>query len=265
MAGKSDLLPRIVNGVALVAVALTAVWLGGLYFAGLIVVGAALMLREWVGLLPASNRLRLFMLAILAVALALVTVMPVNAGLAVAASMLIGGALFLVAAYGLKRPSFAASAMGLAYAGLPAAALIWMRGQPQGLNFVLWTLAVVWATDICAYFTGRTFGGPRIAPAISPSKTWSGLLGGMAGAGLTSLGLAMHFGWAVGDRMWLYFAGGMVAAILAQIGDFFESWLKRRVGVKDSGTLFPGHGGILDRVDGLVPVAVAAALLLVLR
>ncbi len=265
MMEKSDLLPRIITGVLLVAVALSDVWLGGLFFAVMVLIGAALMVREWVGLLPAPSRLRLFMQAILAISLAIVAVAPSRETFIAVMIGILAASLFLALVHGVKQASYAAAAMGLAYAGLPAAALIWMREQPQGMYFVLWTLAVVWATDICAYFAGRTLGGPKIAPAISPSKTWSGLSGGMAGAGLASGLLSVQFGWADGDRIWLYVAGGLVAAILAQTGDFFESWLKRRVGVKDSGKLFPGHGGILDRLDGLVPVAVAAAMILAFR
>ncbi|HZV57793.1 MAG TPA: phosphatidate cytidylyltransferase [Sphingobium sp.] len=122
-------------------------------------------------------------------------------------------------------------------------------------------LAAVIGTDVGAYFAGRLIGGPKIAPAISPSKTWAGLFGGMAGAALL-LNLAVHFG--VGgalpaDPPRLAALGASLAAV-AQAGDFFESWMKRRAGVKDSGTLIPGHGGMFDRVDGLLPVCIAAFL-----
>ncbi len=150
---------------------------------------------------------------------------------------------------------------GLLYAGLPAIALIWLRDQPQGLGLVVWVLTIVWATDIFAYFAGRAIGGPKIAPKISPKKTWAGLVGGVIGA--------MVVGWYV--ARWAHFPATLFAslsgglAVLSQAGDFFESWLKRRVGVKDSGTLLPGHGGIMDRVDGLVPVAVLVAAALILK
>ncbi len=123
-------------------------------------------------------------------------------------------------------------------------------------------LAAVIGTDVGAYFAGRLIGGPRIAPAISPSKTWAGLLGGMAGAALL-LNLAVQIGVGGGlpaDPVRLAALGASLA-VVAQAGDFFESWLKRRAGVKDSGTLIPGHGGMFDRVDGLLPVCIAAFLL----
>ncbi|MCH2487886.1 MAG: phosphatidate cytidylyltransferase [Erythrobacter sp.] len=128
---------------------------------------------------------------------------------------------------------------------------------------VLGVIAVVVATDTGAYFSGRTIGGPKIAPRISPSKTWAGLAGGMAAAGLVSLGF---FYSNVGDRAFSAmglgaFAVGAGLAVLAQAGDFLESWLKRKAGMKDSSNLIPGHGGVLDRADGMLPVAIVAGLL----
>ena len=115
---------------------------------------------------------------------------------------------------------------------------------------------MVWATDTFAYFAGRMFGGPRLAPVLSPKKTWSGLIGGMVGAALVSSIYA-----ATWFPTWISLAVVAAAmAVVAQIGDIFESALKRNYGVKDSGYLIPGHGGVLDRVDGLVAVAAVAAL-----
>ena len=125
---------------------------------------------------------------------------------------------------------------------------------------VLGIVAVVIATDTGAYFSGRTIGGPKIAPRISPSKTWAGLGGGMIAAGLVSLGFFVSNGGGAGSLMGLAaFAIGAVLAIVAQAGDFLESWLKRRAAIKDSSNLIPGHGGVLDRIDGLLPVAIVAA------
>jgi phosphatidate cytidylyltransferase len=145
---------------------------------------------------------------------------------------------------------------GFAYALLPALALLWMRDRaPQGLELVFWVFIVSWTTDIGAYFAGRAIGGPKLAPAISPNKTWAGLIGGMVSAALA--------GWAWTQYVMLpasliWLAPAFAAA--AQGGDLFESWLKRRAGAKDSGSILPGHGGILDRLDGLVVVAVLTAL-----
>jgi phosphatidate cytidylyltransferase len=129
--------------------------------------------------------------------------------------------------------------------------------RDDSLALAVFPIAVVIATDIGAYFAGRTFGGPKIAPKISPSKTWSGLVGGMTAAGAVS---AVSTEWLVLDQsyqlalMGIFVAVGAVLAIFAQMGDFLESWMKRRAGVKDSGQLIPGHGGLLDRMDGLLAV-----------
>jgi phosphatidate cytidylyltransferase len=129
---------------------------------------------------------------------------------------------------------------------------------------ILPLLAVVIGTDVGAYFAGRLIGGPRIAPAISPSKTWAGLFGGMIGAALLANGAMWWIGpdrteFPAPARFVAMIAAGL--AVVAQAGDFFESWLKRRAGVKDSGTLIPGHGGLFDRMDGLMAAALAFYLL----
>ena len=144
---------------------------------------------------------------------------------------------------------------GFAYALVPALALLWIRDRaPQGLDLLLWVFIVTWTTDIGAYFAGRAIGGPKLAPRISPSKTIAGLVGGMMSAGLagyawvelTSLSATL---------IWL----APLMAVAAQGGDLFESWMKRKAGVKDSGNWLPGHGGALDRLDGLIVVATLTA------
>lgn len=145
---------------------------------------------------------------------------------------------------------------GFVYALLPALSLLWVRERDaHGLELLLWVFIVTWSTDIGAYFVGRSLGRRKLAPAISPGKTVEGLYGGMAAAAL--LGGA----WALATALpapTLFLAPLFAAA--AQGGDLFESWMKRRAGVKDSGTWLPGHGGVLDRLDGLAPVAVLTAL-----
>jgi len=142
---------------------------------------------------------------------------------------------------------------GFVYALLPALALLWIR-ERAGLNLLVWAFIVTWATDIGAYFAGRSFGKHKLAPAISPNKTVEGLVGGIAAA--TILGGA----WALANGLPVFLlALAPVLAIAAQGGDLFESSMKRRAGVKDSGNWLPGHGGALDRLDGLVPVAVLTA------
>jgi len=146
---------------------------------------------------------------------------------------------------------------GFFYALVPALALLWIRergGSPagsRGFELVLWAFIVTWAADIGAFFAGRTFGGPKLAPTISPNKTISGLIGGVIAATLLG-GL-----WANASHLtWPWYVFAPLFAVAAAGGDLFESWLKRKAGVKDAGALIPGHGGALDRLDGLVPVAV---------
>ena len=144
---------------------------------------------------------------------------------------------------------------GFFYALVPALALLWIRERDNhGLELLIWTFIVTWSTDIGAYFTGRNFGRRKLAPAISPNKTVEGLLGGIVVAAL--LGGA----WVLSTDLGLpLLALAPVLAVAAQGGDLFESGMKRRAGVKDSGDWLPGHGGALDRLDGLVPVAVLTA------
>jgi phosphatidate cytidylyltransferase len=142
---------------------------------------------------------------------------------------------------------------GFFYALLPALALLWIR-ERAGIDLLLWAFIVTWSTDIGAYFAGRRFGRRKLAPTISPGKTLEGLIGGIFAA--TLLGGAWVFAVGLG-RALLAFAP--IFAIAAQAGDLFESSIKRRAGAKDSGNWLPGHGGVLDRLDGLVPVAVLTA------
>jgi phosphatidate cytidylyltransferase len=142
---------------------------------------------------------------------------------------------------------------GFFYCLLPALALLWIRDRSgdQGLSLLLWVFVVTWSTDIGAYFAGRRYGKRKLAPTISPGKTVEGLWGGMAAAAL--LGAA----WVLStDLNWALLPLAPLFAVAAQAGDLFESKMKRMAGIKDSGSWLPGHGGLLDRLDGLVPVAV---------
>lgn len=150
---------------------------------------------------------------------------------------------------------------GIFYILLPCISLIALRGLPHGLSFILWILAVVWATDIAAYFAGRMIGGPKLAPTISPNKTWAGLGGGVIAASLVGLIVALLHSSA--HPVGLAFLSGILA-IIAQAGDLLESGLKRHFGIKDSGAIIPGHGGLLDRVDGILTVAPIAGLIIML-
>lgn len=147
-------------------------------------------------------------------------------------------------------------AAGFVYGLLPALALLWIRDRSDNqLALLLWVFIVTWSTDIGAYFVGRSIGRRKLAPSISPGKTVEGLFGGIAAA--TVLGGVWTLAMGLGSAL---LALAPIAALAAQGGDLFESGMKRRAGVKDSGSWLPGHGGVLDRLDGLVPVAVLTAL-----
>lgn len=227
MKPRSDLGVRTLSSVAMMSVAIGAIWLGGYAFMTLIVLVGLGVYREFAKL-----------------ALAVARNLPARI-------------IWLVG--------------GLLYVGLACYTLLRFSAPLFGMTPTIMLIAGVIGTDIGAYFAGRTFGGPKIAPRISPSKTWSGLLGGMVGAGLTMIAIQaaiyafkggnagdgdvyLTYGW---QRLALT---GAALAIVAQTGDFFESWMKRRAGVKDSGRLIPGHGGLFDRTDGLIAVAFVAGL-----
>lgn len=258
-----ELPKRIATGLVLVAVAIAALWFGGMAFAGLAAAAVLIMFAEWTAMLRVPVLGRRLGLALLAGA----AILTFTGDWPTALLLLGGGAglggLFLArlagrpnASRGLHRGFVG----GLLYCGLPLVALIWLRAQPWGLYATLFVMAVVWGADVAAYFAGRSIGGPKLAPAISPNKTWSGAAGGLIGALLVAGGVATL--WPGYDNL----AGALRLAMLAVplavasiLGDLFESGLKRRAGVKDSGTLLPGHGGVMDRLDGLVPAAVAGA------
>jgi phosphatidate cytidylyltransferase len=227
---RSDLGVRTLSSVAMMTVAIGAIWLGGYAFMALIVLVGLGVYWEF---------------AKLAVALA--------RNLPARIVWFVGGLL---------------------YVGLACITLLLFSAPFFGMTPTIMLIAGVIGTDVGAYFAGRTFGGPKIAPRISPSKTWSGLLGGMVGAGLTMIAIqaaiyAFSGGNAGAGDVYLTYGWprlavtGAALAVVAQIGDFFESWMKRRAGVKDSGGLIPGHGGLFDRTDGLIAVAFVAGLITV--
>jgi phosphatidate cytidylyltransferase len=253
----SSLVPRIVTGLVLVAVALAAVWLGGAVFAALVAAATVVMFAEWAVMQRLARGVRVAGLALLAGVVVLMQIVtPGEALMALAGG---AGLLGLFAGRLHKGWGFW-TASGVLYAGLPAISLIWLRGLPFGFQATVFLLLCVWSADIVAFFTGRAIGGPKLAPSISPNKTWSGAIGGIVGAMVIGGGAAAFWLAQIGGArapLFVALAGGLAG--LSVLGDLFESGLKRRAGVKDSGTLLPGHGGVLDRLDGLVPVAVAGA------
>lgn len=149
--------------------------------------------------------------------------------------------------------------IGVFYILLPCLSLIWMREQEKGNIVIFWLLANVWVTDIAAYVVGKVVGGWKIWPNISPNKTWSGFIAGVLAAALVGYVTARLNN---SEKSWLLILISIVLSIYGQIGDMIESWIKRHFNVKDSGKMIPGHGGILDRVDSLVPVAPKVVVLL---
>jgi phosphatidate cytidylyltransferase len=259
---RSELATRVVAAIVMIVVAVSGLYAGGRPFWLLVTAASLLMMAEWAGLmrLPRARVLiatlmttMVMLLAGSALDLFGFVVTSAHSAWEVAGWALIGGAVLAILG---RSPRLGA---GLVYVTWPAISLLFLRVQPQGLGLALWTLVVVWSTDIGAYFAGRGIGGPKLSPAISPNKTWAGLGGGVAAALVGGYGLATVLSLPT-PLLWL----GAPMAVLAQTGDLFESWLKRRAGVKDSGRILPGHGGVLDRLDGLVPVAVAVASLLML-
>lgn len=257
-----ELVLRILSGLAMIAIAMLAVGLGGFIFWLLAAVIGVAMMAEWANLHGSSARHKRLAIYALFVPLALMS--PMGAGPGFLALGLLAGAAFFTVIVTNRREL----ALGVVYCGLPILALLLMRRQHApgpdhatylGLIYSLWALALVWATDIGAYAAGRVIGGPKLAPRLSPNKTWSGLIGGVALASL--LAAIVHRAYGLPLRLTI---ATPALAVVAQAGDLYESWLKRRAGVKDSGALIPGHGGVLDRLDGLVPVAPLAAFLVVL-
>lgn len=251
----ADIGLRIAVAVPLALLVLAAIWAGGYWFAALVAAGVGLVCWEWLAMhkVPLPWRLWCVLALVLTMAFA-ATGSAVNALL----FLLAIGILAVSFAFVMRAKYEGWLAGGLFYAGVPGVALLFLRQQLPGLDLLLWVMGLVWATDICAYVAGRAIGGPKIWPAISPGKTWAGLAGGMAGAAGFTAALALGRGWSA--PLLLLVGLGALLAVVAQAGDFFESWLKRRAGVKDSGTLLPGHGGLMDRVDGLLPVALVVAL-----
>lgn len=250
-AASAEFLIRLIAALILAPLALAAVWAGSWVYAALVAIAAAIILYEWLNV--CGHRPAPVQRALILAAMGLLAYLSVSGAVATALFGL-AAAAFAVAAWGRHLPGW--RALGILYAGLPAVALLLLRGDSDyGLAATLWLFATVWATDSAAYASGRLIGGPRIWPRVSPNKTWAGLAGGVLAAGLAG-GVAARF--ISGASIETLVVLGATVSIAAQAGDFFESGFKRRFGAKDSGRLIPGHGGLMDRVDGLVAAALVA-------
>lgn len=244
---------RVVSAVALGIIAFAAGWGGVVPFAGLALVVALLMSWEWSHVVRGDGIDASLVVHGLAVASAIGLAAFGFVALGVAV-LIIGTIIVLALEFG-QRPLL--SAAGVLYAGLPAVALLWLRSnEPSGFTAVLFIVLVVAATDTAALIAGRLIRGPRLAPSISPNKTWSGLIGGIAAAG----GAAALFAYWISAPVAALTVIGFAMGLIAQIGDLAESAIKRAFKIKDVSQLLPGHGGFMDRMDGLVPVAVMLAL-----
>lgn len=247
---------RVLSSVILVPLAVLAIVAGWPWFDLVVAVAAGIMAWEW-STVCCGRRGGLGLILIAVVFVAPLLVAPLGEW-----ALLVPLLGLLVAFYRVdvdrRRPMWIAA--GSLYIGLPAIAMAWLR-LDAGWPSVMWLFIVVWTTDIAAYGFGRRIGGPRLWPRVSPNKTWAGLIGGVISAALAG----MLVGAAMGARdPWIVFALALALGIVSQAGDLFESGFKRRFRVKDSSHLIPGHGGLLDRADGLIaatPVLALAVLL----
>ena len=252
LAAGGDLRQRVLSGIVLVAVALALTWAGGIWYRLLAALIAGAVLYEWLSMAASAEKPSNRWLA--AGLLAILLILLVTGQSSSFLLMALVGAVVVTAAHAARFESGYWPTLGLAYAGLLGISLSALRGgDGAGLSATLFLFAVVWATDILAYFVGRAVGGPKLAPSISPGKTWSGAAGGTVAAVLAGLGVAGLFGASPGWAALVVLT--LALSVASQAGDLFESSLKRRFGVKDSSRLIPGHGGVMDRVDGLAAAA----------
>jgi phosphatidate cytidylyltransferase len=253
----ADLRQRVISAVILGPLALLCLWFGGTAYVLLIGIGAVGMVLEWVrrsGHRPGDPAALMVAAGVVAGMAACVDAHPL-AGLLLLA---VFAGLSYALARGAGRSGIVAA--GLPYVGIAAVALLWLRDDPvAGRADILFLVLTVWAGDIGAYLVGRWIGGPKLAPRISPGKTWSGAAGGLVGGCLCGLVVAQVVPGTSGD--WRVIAVAALLGVVAQSGDLLESLIKRRFGVKDSGRTIPGHGGLLDRLDGLLTAGPVAALL----
>jgi phosphatidate cytidylyltransferase len=251
----ADLRVRVLSAAVLAPLSLGCIWFGGAVFAALLAVITAGLAYEWLGLCHQFNPRAIALFVMLPVAVLVAAWGGATPALALLAAAMITG-VALAGGISQAQPL----AFGIPYLGLAAVALVWLRQPPVsgGANVIV-LLLIVWASDIGAYITGRAIGGPLLAPGISPGKTWSGAIGGLAAAGLTGLAASLALG--TGPISWRSAGFALLIGVISQIGDLLESRLKRHFGVKDSGTTIPGHGGLLDRLDAVLTAAPVAALL----
>ena len=265
--GNVELVSRIISALVLAALALFADYLGGALFSAFWVGAAVLVFYEWLGLVGVHgrNKVSIFLLGVATLSISAYFAHDELDNLNRIYVPVIGALVGIII---LSRRSLRQSlwsCAGLIYSSVLVVSLIALRGNStEGFLAILWLFGVVWAADIGAFFVGRSLGGPKLWPSISPKKTWSGFIGGVflgavAGFLVATIGQELlSVVWFQGVEVFVFSLGG---ALISQAGDLFESALKRRFHQKDSGHLIPGHGGIMDRLDSFVAAAFYAFLM----
>lgn len=247
---------RVVTALALLGPVAAAIWFGSWPFTILLLVAAFAMALEWETLLRARAGTGLIVAGIIMTLLVLQRLDGnVTSLMTLLCLVILSGAVAVVA-----RQSISHVAGGVLYVGFPLWVAQWLRGDSlDGFFIICFIFLTVWGTDILAMFAGKLIGGPKLAPRISPNKTWAGLVGGMAGSSLGAflcVGLYVVLSTGGQPSTVRIVVLAVIFAVVSQLGDLFESFLKRRNDIKDSGFIIPGHGGVLDRVDGLVGVLI---------
>ena len=251
---SGNLMLRVVSSAVLAPLAIGIAYLGGWPFAIFWTIAGIAVWWEWTKLVHPSGHIGVLVTGICALVIQMLLSMNDRDDVAI----MIAGLGGLAAAIISARNAVWAFA-GVVYASVLVIAPTQIRGDDRtGFMAIVFVFAVVWATDIVAYFTGRAIGGPKLAPAISPNKTWSGAIGGLIGAVAGGAAVAMPSN----AKTFLIIAAVAIAlSIASQGGDLFESRMKRLFNVKDSSALIPGHGGVMDRVDGFVAAALLALMI----
>ncbi|MDP1631877.1 MAG: phosphatidate cytidylyltransferase [Caulobacter sp.] len=251
----SNLVIRVVSASVLIPAVILALWFGGWAWLLLVSVAVALLANEW-GVMSAPVAPVRIAAAVTVGVLAAIFAIYFGWEWLAWGLTLVGAALAALVARGTaERPADAA--YGVIYIAPAAIALIWLREMPHGRSWATMLFAITWSADICAFAVGSALKGPKLWPRFSPNKTWSGFFGGLVGA----MGAAMLVA-TFSDATLVWYAAaivGLLGGLATMAGDLWESALKRRFGVKDSGDLIPGHGGLLDRVDGLMFASVVIA------
>lgn len=260
---------RLLSALVMVPIAIAVVYFGSWALVGFLCFVAAIMSFEWNRLTRQEGQLKSFygLIFLHGATVALACYFGTVGNWSAAFMSVVAGIVIILLIMLPKKRSPLWPLLAIPYFALPAMALVWLRasssltidraGETSGLEVVVWILVLVWATDAGGYFAGKSIGGPKLAPRISPNKTWAGFIGGAVLAGLVGIITASVTDWQLAkDLVFL----SLVFSVISQIGDLVESAIKRHFDVKDIGSFIPGHGGVMDRMDGLLFVLACAAL-----